>query len=135
MLIADLSEEGRVNEEEFDSLMRLQPFETNDAIERDEQLRRCISLGEALWGKTSDDLCIQLQAPFPKIPPGYDLKDFRELLAMSARISSLNLSDRRNEWLASRGDFSKVVFVDNQRFTTWEARCIIIQRAIHHLEN
>ncbi len=52
-----------MNEEEFDSSMGSRPFGTADAMEAEARMRRCIALGVALWGRTSDDLQRQLLAP------------------------------------------------------------------------
>lgn len=124
-----------MDEEEFDSQMELQAFGTRDAMRRDAELRRRMTLGDALWGRTSDDLQRQLIAPHPKIPSGFDLADFRELLTLSARIGSLDLSDRRNAWLHPLLFPASTVLVNSQRFTVWEARYEIVRRAIEYLEN
>lgn len=54
-----------MDEEEFDSLMGSRAFGTADALRADARLRRCATLGAALWGRTSDDLQRQLLAPYP----------------------------------------------------------------------
>jgi hypothetical protein len=41
------------------------------------RLRRYGTLGVRLWGSTTDDLRRQLLAPYPKIPSGWNLGDFR----------------------------------------------------------
>jgi hypothetical protein len=52
-----------MDEEEFDSLMQWRSFGTDDAIREDARLRRCATLGTALWGRTSEYLQRQLLAP------------------------------------------------------------------------
>jgi hypothetical protein len=53
-----------MDEEEFDAFMKLRPFGTEDAMRWDGQVRGNVglsmTLGSALWGKTSDDLQRQL---------------------------------------------------------------------------
>jgi hypothetical protein len=120
-----------MDEQQFDSLFQ-QPFGRQDTIQADARLRRCIALGIKLWGRTSDDLQRQLLSPYPEIPSGFDLEDFREL-QRSAQIISQNLGDPRNVWL-SRSISSATIFIGTQRFTAWEARCEIVRRAIEYLE-
>ena len=125
-----------MDEEEFDSLRQWRPFGTDDAMRADAQARRCTALGTALFGKTPDDLHRQLLAPYPEIPSGFDLADFRAL-QKSFRIATL-LADRRYGWLASspmtRALSSPIIVLGTQRLTAWEARCEIIRRAIEYLE-
>ena len=64
-----------MDEQEFDSLFPAA------------RLRRCGTLGLALWGRTSDDLRRQLRAPYPEIPSGFDLEDFRELQRFAQLIT------------------------------------------------
>ncbi len=59
---------------------RLRPFGTADAALWEIRLGRCASLGQALWGKSTDDLRRQLTGPYPEIPRGFNLADFRVLL-------------------------------------------------------
>jgi hypothetical protein len=121
-----------MDEQQFDSLFQ-QPFGRQDAIQADARLRRCIALGIKLWGRTSDDLQRQLLSPYPEIPSGFDLEDFREL-QRSAQIISQNLGDPRNVWLSRSAISSATIFIGTQRFTAWEARCEIVRRAIEYLE-
>jgi len=115
-----------MDEEELDSLIQRRPFGTEDGKRADLQFRRTLSLGNILFGKTSDDLRRQLLAPFPQIPSGFELADFRELLRSTERLS------------AAMSRFSlafKTIVVGTQRYTEWEAQCEIIRRAIEYLEN
>lgn len=75
-----------MDEEEFDSLMQLQPFGTEDAMRVEAQWRRGAALAAALWGRTAADLERQLLARYPEIPPGFDLADFRRLQQSAQRI-------------------------------------------------
>jgi hypothetical protein len=84
-----------MDEQEFDSLFPPRPFGTAEAMGAVARLRRCGTLGLALWGRTSDDLRRQLLAPHPEIPPGFDLEDFRELQQFAQLISS-GLASSRN---------------------------------------
>lgn len=122
-----------MNEEEFDSSMDLQPFGTSDAMQAGALLRRCIALGAALWGKTPGDLQRQLLAPYPKIPSGFDLADFRKLQQSVQTISAAS-GDPRFAWLPRSVLFSPPILVGTQRFTTWKARCEVVRRAIEYLE-
>jgi len=85
-----------MDEQEFDSLFPARPFGTVEAVRAEARLRRCGTLGLALWGRTSDDLRRQLRAPYPEIPAGFDLEDFRELQRFAQLISSgLHLRETR----------------------------------------
>jgi len=119
-----------MNEEEFDSLMEWRPFGTEDAMRADARARRCTALGIALFGETAGDLHRQLLAPYPAIPSGFDLADFRELQKSNRGIET-RLRDPRLGWLA----FSPTVVVGTQHLTVWQARGEIIRRAIEYLEN
>ena len=99
------------------------------------RLRRCGMLGLALWGRTSEDLWRQLPAPYPEIPSGVDLEDFRELHRFAQLISS-GLASSRNAGLPPfpLATSSPAIFAGAQRFTPWEACCEILRRVIEHLE-
>jgi len=127
-----LEEEPAMDEQEFDSLFQ-RPFGVEDAMQADARSRRSVTLGVALWGRTSGELRRQLLAPHPEIPPGFELDDFREL-ERSAQIVSYGLSRRRFA-LVSPAWASLSVSVGNQRFTVWEARGEVVRRAIEYLEN
>jgi hypothetical protein len=77
-----------MDDQEFDSLFPAGPFGTVEAVRAEARLRRCGTLGLALWGRTADDLRRQLRAPYPEIPSGFDLEDFRELQRFAQLISS-----------------------------------------------
>jgi hypothetical protein len=94
-----------MGEEEFDSLFPPRPFGTAEAMRVEARLRRCGTLGLALWGRTSDDLRRQLLAPYPQIPSGFDLEDFRELQWFAQLISSGLASSRNAGYSFSFGDF------------------------------
>jgi hypothetical protein len=125
-----------MDEQEFDSLFPPRPFGTAEAMQAEARLRRCGTLGLALWGTTSDDLRRQLLAPYPEIPSGFDLEDFCEQQRTAQLISSA-LASSRNAWLAPfpLATSSPAIFVGTQRFTPWEACCEILRRVIEHLEN
>jgi hypothetical protein len=122
-----------MNEEEFDSSMNSRPFGTADAMRAETQSRRCMALGLALWGKTSEDLQRQLLAPHPEIPPGFDLTDFQKLQETVQVISAAS-DDPRFAWLPRSILYSPTIFVDAQRFTLWEARTEIVRRAVEYLD-
>jgi hypothetical protein len=126
-----------MDEEEFDAL-NLRPFGTEDAIRLEAQVRGDarlrMTLGSALWGRTSGDLRRQLLAPHPEIPAGFDLADFRKLLQWTAQIASAVLVARRTPGLSLASFSAPTVFVGTQRLTVWEARCEIVRRAIDYLE-
>ncbi len=121
-----------MNEEDFDSSMGSRLFGTADAMQAEAQLRRCIALGAALWGKTSDGLQRQLLAPYPEIPSGFDLADFQKL-QQNIQIISEASDDPRFSWFPRSALSSPTVFVGTQRFTAGEARCEIVRRAIEYL--
>jgi hypothetical protein len=123
-----------MDEEEFDSLMQSRPFGVYDATQADARFRRRATLAAALWGNTSEDLQHQLSAPYPEIPFGFELADFRELQRSVQTISS-RLSDPRYSWLSSVVAPPYTIVVGTERFTAWEARCEIVRRAIEYLEN
>jgi hypothetical protein len=115
-----------MDERELDSLFQ-RPFGRQDAMRADAQVRRCTMLAHGLFGKTFEDLQRQLLAPYPEIPPGYDLSDFRELqrvLQMTVR-----LSNRRSSLS------SPALFIGNQPSKLWEARHEVVRRAIEYLES
>jgi len=122
-----------MDEEEFDSFMPSRPFGTEDAMRADARLRRCTTLGMALWGRTLEDLQRQLLAPFPEIPLGFDLADLRELQRSAHQISAC-FRDPRSKWLSRFASFSPAISVGTQRFTMWEARSEIVRRALEYLE-
>jgi hypothetical protein len=127
-----------MDEEEFDALMKSRPFGTEDAIRWYAQVRSDIglgmTLGSALWGRTSEDLQRQLLAPHPEIPSGFDLADFRKLLQWTAQMSSAVLAVQRMRGLSPAVLPPAAVFVGTHGFTMWEARCEIVRRAIDYLE-
>jgi hypothetical protein len=112
---------------------KLRPFGTTDAAQLEGQVGRCASLGQALWGRTAEDLRGQLQKSPPHIPPGFDLADFQLLLRESSRFASMNLDDPRNAWARPMLAFPKSINIGAQRFTEWEARAEIVRRAIEYL--
>jgi hypothetical protein len=124
-----------MDEREFDSMFPPRPFGTAEAMRLEASLRRCGTLGLALWGRTSDNLRRQLLAPYPEIPSGFDLEDFRELQRFAQQISS-GLASSRNVGLPPfpLATSSPAFFVGSQRFTPWEGCCEILRRAIEHLE-
>ncbi len=127
-----------MDEEEFDAFMRLRPFGTEDAMRWDARVRGDVglsmTLGSALWGKTSDDLQLQLLAPHPEIPPGFGLADLRKLLQWTAQMISAVWVFQRLRGLSPAVLHPPTVFVGTQDFTVWEARREIVRRAIDHLE-
>jgi hypothetical protein len=127
-----------MDEEEFDALMKLRPFGTEDAVRWYAQVRGDIglgmTLGSALWGRTSEDLQRQLLAPHPEIPSGFDLADFRKLLQWTVQMSSAVLAVQRMRGLSPAVLPPAAVFVGTLGFTVWEARCEIVRRAIDYLE-
>jgi hypothetical protein len=116
-----------MNEEDFDSSMEARPFGTAEVMHAEAELRRCVALGVALWGRTSHDLQRQLLAPHPQIPAGFDLADLRKLQRSVQIISTAS-------WLPRSTLSSPMIFVGAQRFTTWEARAEIVRRAIEYLD-
>ena len=123
-----------MNEEEFDALMQDRPFGTGDAMRAEAQLRRIFTLGAALWGRISDDLQRQLQAPHPEIPPSISLPDLRELLR-SVEIMLAAFHDEKSALASiSIALSSPTISIGQQQFTAWEARCEIVRRAIKYLE-
>jgi len=126
-----------VNEEEFDALMKSQPFGTRDVAHWEAEQRAntglVMTLGVALWGKTSEDVQRQLLASHPEIPAGFALADFRKLLQWTAKLASAVLALHRMRGVPPSIP-SPTVFVGSQGLTLWEARCEIVRRAIEYLE-
>jgi hypothetical protein len=127
-----------MNEEEFDALMKWRPFGTGDVArweaERRATTRLVMTLGVALWGKTSEDAQRQLLASHPEIPAGFDLADFRTLLQWTAQMASAVLALQRMRGVPPSILSSPVVLVGPQYLTLWEARCEIVRQAIDYLE-
>lgn len=121
-----------MTEEEFDASMPLRPFRSEDTMHLEADAARCTTLGLALWGRTSDDLQRQLNAPAPEIPSGCDLADLRKLHRTAESIATA-LANPRNAWLSSPPP-SPDIFAGAKRFTAWEARCEVARRAIEYLE-
>jgi hypothetical protein len=122
-----------MDEEEFDSLMQSRPLELYDAMQLDARSRRRAALAAALWGSTSEDLQRQLLAPYPEIPAGFELADFRALHRSVQTISG-RLNDPRNAWLSPALAASRTIVVGSERFTVLEARSEVVRRAAEHLE-
>lgn len=127
-----------MNEEEFDALMKSRPFGTGDVVQWEAEQRAntglVMTLGVALWGKTSEDTHRQLLASHPEIPPGWDLADFRKLLQLTAKLASAVLVLQR-----MRGGPPSIlppptILMGSQGLNFWEARCEIVRRAIEYLE-
>lgn len=124
-----------MDEQEFDALFPWRPFRTKDAIEEDARWRRGATLGALLFGRTPDDLRRQLVASHPEIPPGYDLADFHNLERQLNMVSNA-LSNVRITGLSPLAFMSSAtIVVGTERFSLWEARCEVVRRAIHYLEN
>jgi hypothetical protein len=121
-----------MDEEEFDSLIQGRPFGTKDVMRLEAGARRCGKLGTALWGTTSADLQRQLLRPFPEIPSGFELEDFRRLHGDAQTIVK-KLRDPRFGWSVLGGP-GATIFAAGESFTEWEARCEIVRRAIEQLE-
>jgi hypothetical protein len=120
-----------MDEEEFDSLLQLRPFGTEEARQLDLRMRRKATLATALWGKTLDELKRQLLEGTPQIPAGFDLTDLRELLQSTEQLASA-LRNPRNELASRLALASRTILVRGERYTEWEARCEVIRRAIEH---
>ena len=128
-----------MNEDEFDALIQGRQFRSEDAGQWDSQLRRITGLGIKLWGRAPEDLQRQLMRPYPEIPAGFELSEFRELQrsidTISKSLASARSGDRRFAWLPAHYlDKGPVIDVGNEQFTTWEARAEILRRAIEFLE-
>jgi hypothetical protein len=117
-----------MDEQEFDSLTQWQPFIREDAMRT---LDRRVTLANALWGRSSNDLQRQLLARYPEIPASFDLADFRDL-QQSALTISASWGGPKFAWMSPFS--SPDIFVGAQRFTAWEARCEIVRRAIEYLD-
>ena len=87
-----------MDEEEFDSLMQSRPFGRQVAMRADVQLRRRMTLGIALWGRTLDDLQRQLLAP--SIPAARDVffLDFYPYRPMHASQDNRALESHADGW-------------------------------------
>lgn len=120
-----------MDEQDFDSLRRWQPFERQQVYPR---LHRTVALATQLWGRTVDDLKRRLEAPHPEIPSGFDLEDFRQL-EQYAKLLVAAVANRNPKDLAYRIAFEGATFVvGTQTYTVAEARSEIVRRAIEYLE-
>src|ERR1700744_372027 len=99
-----------MTEEEFESSMTLAPFGTADAERAEAQTLRCMSLGVALWGRTTQDMQRQLLAPHPEIPTGFNLEELRRLHRHAQAISLA-------KWLPRTSLSGPIVFVEERSFT------------------
>jgi hypothetical protein len=120
-----------VDEEEFDALMKSRPFGTGDVAHW--EAKQVMTLGSALWGRTSEDPERQLVTAHPEIPAGFDLANYRKLLHWTAHMSSAVMAPQRRGFFPSMLS-SPTIFVGGMLFTAWEARCEIVPRAIDYLE-
>ena len=127
-----------MNEEEFDALMKSRPFGTEDVVHWEAEQRAntslVMTLGVALWGKTSEDAQRQLLASHPEIPAGFNLADFRKLLQWTTKLASVALAAQRMRGVPPSVLPSPTVFVGSKGLTSWAARCEIVRRAIEYLE-
>jgi hypothetical protein len=98
------------------------------------QGRRCSALGNALWGRTLDDLRLRYLASSPEIPPGYGLNDFYELLRTVQNVCD-DIGDPRKEWLTRVPHVTETLSIGAQTLNAWEARREIVRRAIEFLES
>jgi hypothetical protein len=118
--------------------MKSRPFSMGDVVHWEAELRAntslAMTLGVALWGKTSEDVQRQLLASHPEIPAGFDLADFRKLLQWTAKMASAVLALQRIRAVPPSILPPPTVFVGSQGLTLWEARCEIVRRAIEYLE-
>lgn len=124
-----------MDEQEFDALFSSRPFGTQDAMREDARWRRCGTLAALLFGRTPEDLRLQLLASHPEIPTEYDLADFHDLQRHLELVTSA-LSDPRSNWLSPlRTAAFGVIEVGTERLSVWEARLEVVRRAIAYLEN
>jgi hypothetical protein len=126
-----------MDEQELDSFLKGRPFGTAEAREWDERTRAetklVMTLGAALWGKTAADLERQLLAPHPEIPPGFDLADFRKLLEWTARMR-FAVTKAQKFGVSPSILSSHPVSIGTHVFSSWDARCEIVRRAVEYLE-
>jgi hypothetical protein len=123
-----------MDEQELDALFPYRPFGTKEATKEDARSRRCSTLASALFGKTPEDLRRQLLAPYPKIPAGFSLDDFRDLQKRTRALLAFDPTIRKFAWLREF-TASHVISVGTQRYSLWEARHEIVRRAIEYTEN
>ena len=120
-----------MNEEEFDALTKARPFGTADVAHWEAEARGntrlCMTLGVALWGKTSEDARRQLLAPHPEAPAGVDLGDLRKLLQLTAQMALMSSA-------ASRFQRTSGMPPSILSDPLWEARREIVRRAIVRFE-
>ena len=122
-----------MDEQQFDFLLEGRAYGIADVTRFDATLRRCATLGAALWGKSPEDLERKLLAPRPEFPSGFALEDYRELLRQSEAIARASREPRLAGFAAALGS-SRIISIGGRRFTVWEARCEVLRRAIEDLE-
>jgi hypothetical protein len=123
-----------MDEHEFDALFPYRAFGNKEATEHYARLHRNAALASALFGKTPEDLRQQLLVPYPKIPAGFSLSDFRDLrrlleMALAAPANPSFAGSSLVQQLASRS-----ILVGTQRHSVLEAHYEIVCRAIEFLE-
>jgi hypothetical protein len=119
-----------MDEHEFDSLRNWRPFGAQDV----QGAQRVNALAAQLW-VSRDHLQRQLLAPYPEIPAGFDLADFRRLQRLAQLfVVSATTKGPQVSWLPSRLLTGEII-VGAQRFTLPEACCEVVNRAIKYLEN
>ncbi len=118
-----------MDEQEFDSFSQWRPFESQDL----RQAERAAALAAGLWGVTTDHLRRQLLAPFPALPLGFDLDDYRKLQRSAEMVLlAVTKGGPQNPWASL---LSPIILVGAQRFSVLEAHYEIVRRAIDCLEN
>jgi hypothetical protein len=117
-----------MDERDFDTSQWRQ-FESQDL--RSEE--RIAALAAGLWGVTTNHLRRQLLAPFPTLPSGFDLDDYRKLQRRAGvLLLAVTKSGSKNPWASL---LWQVILVDARRFTALEARYEIVRRAIEFLDS
>jgi hypothetical protein len=117
-----------MDEHDFYSLCNWRPFGAQDI----QSEQRVYALAAQLWG-SRDHLQRQLLAPYPEIPSGFDVADFRKLQCLAQLfVVSTTMKGPQVSWLPSHLLTGEII-VGAQRFTLQEACCEVVNRAIEYL--
>ncbi|HXA56194.1 MAG TPA: hypothetical protein VNU84_02075 [Candidatus Acidoferrum sp.] len=119
-----------MDEQEFDSLLPWGRYQRPDM----QTAGRLITLGLALWGRTTDDLRQRLLTPTPNVPAGCSLADLQQLERQAEQILGYYLA-RVSIYPTTLGSLhpQETIAIGTQRFNVLEARCEIARRAVRHL--
>jgi hypothetical protein len=114
-----------MDEEEFLTKYPMRPWTRDDHQEH----QRVSALGSQLWGNT-EHLRDQLLAQSPEIPVGFGLPELEGLERFAAFCLQFARNPPTKGPLSRQAWHARTINVDGRELTIFEARLIIVQRAI-----